>query len=642
MTLVSHPDGRALVVGGVLGKVGPGGSTLGTRSAGPDGPVWFGEEGVPLFGWVHRPEGRAAGAVVLCPPLFGEQVSTEHTFLVLARALAEAGLVAVRFAYEGTGDSASPTDAAGLVPRWIGDVGRAVAVARSCVDGPVALLGMRMGATLAALAAERGKDVDALVLWDPCPSGRSFLRRLQSLHALRFGARDAGLVEVPGAGMSVETAADLARLRLPVLGPERRALVLVRPGGRLADGHAPGATVGRVEVAVLDPGEQESLLEVEPVVARVPEPRLATVRDWLTGALGEASTTVREGGGPGRHPRPGMPTVPVAQPHRPAGALPHVHRGDQPTTLSVEVDGVQRRVQERSVRLGPLGLFAIEASPAPARDEPVVDGPATGRTGQPASEEGGPVVVFLSSGGASHVGPCRLWVSLARRWAALGLRCVRVDESGIGESPVRPGQAPQVVRPPEAFDDVAEVVAAVAGDPRRVVLVGLCSGAYQALESALELSPLGVLAVNVGLWFTPPEVKAGGRVSDRRRIHLHRPSWVARLRSRLPGTLGLATRVVRRWWQRQRPGGDRRAWQMDLVRRGVRVCCLGRADEDSGVLARDLGRLDVAGAAGSFEVDVVEDLDHSVLSARDRQLVTDWLTDRLFEVLGRADAECAA
>ena len=166
MTLVSHPDGRALVVGGVLGKVGPGGSTLGTRSAGPDGPVWFGEEGVPLFGWVHRPEGRAAGAVVLCPPLFGEQVSTEHTFLVLARALAEAGLVAVRFAYEGTGDSASPTDAAGLVPRWIGDVGRAVAVGGSGTATPQALVQHLFGHRETACAIVSAAATTAAAAYD--------------------------------------------------------------------------------------------------------------------------------------------------------------------------------------------------------------------------------------------------------------------------------------------------------------------------------------------------------------------------------------------------------------------------------------------------------------------------------------------
>ena len=51
-----------------------------------------------------------------------------------------------------------------------------------------------------------------------------------------------------------------------------------------------------------------------------------------------------------------------------------------------------------------------------------------------------------------------MWVELSRAWAALGFPCYRFDLSGLGDSPVRAGQVRNLVRAPEAFDDVVDVV----------------------------------------------------------------------------------------------------------------------------------------------------------------------------------------
>ena len=59
-------------------------------------------------------------------------------------------------------------------------------------------------------------------------------------------------------------------------------------------------------------------------------------------------------------------------------------------------------------------------------------------------------------------------------------------------------------------------------DPSDVVLVGLCSSAYQALDSAIRLHPLGVIALNPVITFQPPEMLAGGKVDERRRVALPR------------------------------------------------------------------------------------------------------------------------
>ena len=117
------------------------------RAAAGGEPRWFGRPEVPLLGWVHAPrQPGAGGAVVLCPPLLGEQSPCHPVYRALARDLAAAGHRVVRFDYEGTGDSAGPSTGAGRVGAWLGSVDRAIELARAGSSGPLALVGMRMGA----------------------------------------------------------------------------------------------------------------------------------------------------------------------------------------------------------------------------------------------------------------------------------------------------------------------------------------------------------------------------------------------------------------------------------------------------------------------------------------------------------------
>jgi pimeloyl-ACP methyl ester carboxylesterase len=134
-------------------------------------------------------------------------------------------------------------------------------------------------------------------------------------------------------------------------------------------------------------------------------------------------------------------------------------------------------VTEDIKRLGRNQLFAVVAQPT---------GPSPEVT-----------VVLLNGGTTDHTGPGRLWVDLARSWASAGARVVRVDLSGIGDSPARPGQPVDAVYSPHALQDVADIVEEVSpGNPSAVVLMGLCSGAYHAIRAGTDLGVGGVVAVN--------------------------------------------------------------------------------------------------------------------------------------------------
>jgi hypothetical protein len=105
------------------------------------------------------------------------------------------------------------------------------------------------------------------------------------------------------------------------------------------------------------------------------------------------------------------------------------------------------------------------------------------------------VFVFLNAGLLHRVGPSRLHVRLARKLARQGLSSLRVDLAGKGDSPARDGLTNQESVAAD-FEDIKEVLQAYFRDPR-LVLVGLCSGADNAIRLAIsESSVVGMLLLD--------------------------------------------------------------------------------------------------------------------------------------------------
>jgi len=97
----------------------------------------------------------------------------------LALKLSAAGFHTLRFDFFGTGDSAGDMVDADI-KGWETDVELAIREIKDIVGtNRVTLIGLRLGATIAASAtATFGKDVEALILWDPIVSGEEYLRSL--------------------------------------------------------------------------------------------------------------------------------------------------------------------------------------------------------------------------------------------------------------------------------------------------------------------------------------------------------------------------------------------------------------------------------------------------------------------------------
>ncbi|MGH9091700.1 MAG: esterase, partial [Acidimicrobiales bacterium] len=168
-------------------------------------PIWLGPSHRPLLGFLHVPEGGAArGGVVVCPPFDRDYMHAHYALRLLAEELCGRGLCVLRLDYDGTGDSAGGPHDPGRVDAWLASVAAGLAAVRATGVPGTALVGMRIGATLAGVAAARDGGVDALVLWDPVASGRAYLAEQRALAALAFGGRPGGggggdgSVETPG------------------------------------------------------------------------------------------------------------------------------------------------------------------------------------------------------------------------------------------------------------------------------------------------------------------------------------------------------------------------------------------------------------------------------------------------------------
>jgi pimeloyl-ACP methyl ester carboxylesterase len=273
--------------------------------------IHFGAPHRPLFGFYHPP---SAGvwrdtAVLLCNPLGTDQTRSDRTYRRLAERIGGAGFPCLRFDLFGTGDSGGDEFAPALVRAWLDDIALATDEVRArCGARQIALVGLRFGATLAlAHAAERG-DVDSLVLWSPCISGKAFVDEVVKLHKV-YARIEPQLALAPPAGADGEEALGLFLPRALVeeihqidllqiaRRPARQTLVI--DGGNLVARDALLShlrEIGASPVLRSHPGHK-FLVNVSHR-AQVPEDVIDSIVEWL-GATHPASV-----GTPDTSPRP--------------------------------------------------------------------------------------------------------------------------------------------------------------------------------------------------------------------------------------------------------------------------------------------------------------------------------------------------
>lgn len=391
-------------------------------------------------GWLHRAAAGGTGVLMVGAVGF-EGLCAHRAWRDLGAGLARAGVPALRLTLPGTGDAPEPDGLPDLVPRWLDAIDAASDWMRHALGlDEVIPCGLHLGALLVAHAASRAGGTGRLALLAPPVSGKQFLRA-QKMRAqmARFPATaEPERLEVPALRLHRAAARDIESLSLSDLGcaPARRVLLLTLGGVAEAD------ILARV---LTDRGTETRAGTFEGYYALMNDAYLSKRPDaeWrrLVAWIGEDPPEPRRPARP-RSPAPALAEGGLAE----AGQVEYPVR--IPTAQGIALTGVHT---------------------GPSRNAPE-----------------GVAVVVLNVGANPHAGYGRGAALLCRRLAASGVWSLRFDFAGTGDS-----------------DGEEEVDLARLYDPARVaqtravldwlcgrghngfVLVGICSGAFQAMLAGL-------------------------------------------------------------------------------------------------------------------------------------------------------------
>jgi pimeloyl-ACP methyl ester carboxylesterase len=459
-------------------------------SFGPAHALYFGPAVRPLFGWYH-PAARADGDVareglVLCSSIGREDLNAHRTLRHLANAAAQHGVPALRFDYDGCGDSAGDDLDPLRVQAWISSIDAAIDElrARAGVER-VCLFGIRMGVLLASAAAARRNDVSSLVAFAPVVSGRAFVREWRTMGLVREwkSATEADgapsddtaddLHEAAGFVMTRETREELSRIDLTALPrPAAEVLLVDRDDLPRRDRWATqlGARGAQVKHKVL-PGYLGMMSE--PHSTQVPQEVVAAVLDWLS------------------RPSPAASRGPAAAPAEVVATPVRISAAVRETPVQIDDEGQQ---------------FAILSEPLSDVSDP----------------RGRRALIIINSGACHHIGPNRMYVPLARQFAARGWTVLRVDVSGLGDSEPHHGQPQNAPYTSLAQRDIASWLGYLQqrgiGESH---LLGICSGAYHGFKAAVATRPLAsVVAINPLVFFWRDGMPLDPPLGDHRVVRL--------------------------------------------------------------------------------------------------------------------------
>jgi alpha-beta hydrolase superfamily lysophospholipase len=460
-------------------------------------PIYFKSGRETLFGWVHLPPHGAQTdrGIVICKPFGYEAICAHGSIRAFADACASAGATVLRFDYAGTGDSSGGDSHVDELSQWRDDIRAAMHTLRQTYSiERMGLLGVRFGALLAGLVAADDASVEDLIAVAPIVSGRRYLRELRAFQATSSSevqpvsddtstaqgerAQLESGIEVTGFGLSQASVDHLAKsdLRLTARAVPQ-ALILDRSDLPSAEPWADAlrklGTDVRYEAL---PGLVEMIST--PHAAQVPREMVGAVVDFLVRTRQSLQAA----------------SSPAA-------------RAQAQTPVSARTASMQLTTADGS-RLIEHALYVDEGHTLFAIVTQVEHSAAA--TSGSAQGHG---IVMLNGGATSHIGPNRMYVELARRWAERGYTVLRLDLAGLGDSATRPGQHGNEVYPPGALDDVSAALQFLRREfaVRDVTLAGLCAGAYHALRSAISgLHVNTVLLVNPLTFYW----KQGSKLSD--------------------------------------------------------------------------------------------------------------------------------
>lgn len=419
-----------------------------------------------------------------------------------------------------------------------------------------------VGLSSAALIASAAAEAgDLLVLWSPPASGRQWLRRARSLAAIMMGS------ERQYGDVESLIGLDLNRAQAAALS----ASALKLPGGAPAlvatrTGESAPTAVSAAEVIEV-PGTAE-FLDTSSVTSVMPTQAIAMIAEWLAAHSQAGSTELLA---------PQLAT-------------------------SLDLGQAIEQIQW----IGPNRLFAIECSPRQMNAETPV--------------------LLLHAGAAEHrVGAGDYQVELARLLASDGVRSIRADRRGTGETGEVSATEPSLFYTQEWIDDQDAIIEAAQPADGRLALSGLCAGGWisgqptkrpvqlvvsiHPLEYRLQPAQPGEFSEVVPAEITNPVVRL---IRDLYRRWA--PTWLRRLRAR------------------RFSGTDASPFLLDISKR-VAHTVLIFSDADREIFHR-LGGLETAQRLPNIETLAAPSHDHPMFARSTRERVVGEIRRQVADAFG--------
>jgi len=249
-------------------------------------PHYFGGPDARLFGCYHAaPAGvTPRGHMLVCNPMGHEFLGSHRAVRQLAVRLAQAGCPALRFDFFGTGDSAGDSSA-GTLCRWLHDITEAVLQLKTRAGrGPVSLLGLRLGGSLALwhLQGVDAVECESLVLWDPIVNGREYVAELLMWHRERLGAGEAN--EILGMPFGHGLRSEIEGMDLLTVGrPKARRILIVTTGADSSRARSLAERLTQLGSDVSSLSFEAGLMWNEPGKAAVPNTVIQSIVSWTKG-----------------------------------------------------------------------------------------------------------------------------------------------------------------------------------------------------------------------------------------------------------------------------------------------------------------------------------------------------------------------
>jgi alpha-beta hydrolase superfamily lysophospholipase len=542
--------------------------------------VYLGDEREPTCVVLHPAAGVATAdtAVLLVPPFGWDEVASYRSRRAWAQRLAADGHPTARLSLPGTGDSGGLPRDPGRLEAWTAAVGETAAwLQAECGARRMVAIGIGLGGMLACRATAAGASIDDLVLWATPSRGRGLVRQLRAFSRLEQSEFWKGLpappplaegeMEAGGFLLSADTVAELERVDLAELQyPEaraRRVLLLGQDGINVEQRLSQAMTRAGISVTA-EAGEGYAAMAEHPQRSTTPDAVIDRVCAWLAAA---ATSSVS------------VPLRARSVPQRDSGVL---------------IVGENVRITEKPFMLqqpwGRLVGTLTEPQSAPCL---------------------GVCAVLLNAGGIYHIGPNRMWVEAARRWATRGVSTLRLDLEGIGDADGdgTPYADDGALYVPELVPQASAAIDALQsrGVADRFVIGGLCSGAYWALHAALDDD-----RVVAAMMLNPRAIvwdPGASEADDLRTLRTQRLSWAKiRRNASLRRAWTLAVWLVGSW--RRGSEIDRVLARMESG--NTRVLLLFADDEPLHTDLKLTGRLARLAQAPNVTLDYIRVKDHTL------------------------------